>query len=1444
MSSINSSPKVGIIRVGTINAQSSLARNIDTYADLFDHLQLDILCIQDTGKTPPLPFFATQTKCIAVLINPPPKKDKAGGLAWFVREAIKPFIHTSKIHPKSHRIWTIELSSPFDISISNCYAQARNKVIRECILECELRGKSILCGDLNSITNKQIDAFSTCTNTQRHYTPIKELLDKGWIDTFRMMNPGRAVFSRIGTYEREGMTHFSASRIDYVLTSPDLSQTVVNCKVVEEDKFFSDHRLVYADYKDINAPPLHTNEKKFKVRQGIKDKSKWAEFKDKLEGKALNKSPDKDLNESSTELTGKMVEVYNNVFPVKEVHSRDINKWMYADEDYIALKKAKRGAYKVIKYIWAVIEKRCEANLGKLMDLMRAINPCPLPFEANFSTAAITAAHKNENLISNKMKQIINRIKKEKINKKVTEIIQKIDIDGHNAFKLIREMDNSQINFLIEDDHKGIITDEIKITETLDREWAKIFATSRGENEDLDPFLENLVIPQKSPDNPDFSIENIKRILSGKSASSPGESETTWTMLKNAPDAYLAKLSEIYQVCFNSYTCPTKWKDGITVLLPKPDTLPTPTGFRPITLLSVEYKLYTHILNHTLLTWLLTNNAIPPSQNGALPERGCDTCLWALLTTIKAAKDNNLPLHLLYIDFAKAFDSVEHWALEKILTRLNAGKLGENIMGILRGSKTKLRVNNEVHQEEIDLQRGTKQGDVISPLLFIVFLCPLLWTLERKCKGFKWRDIKFNTAVIVDDIAFGTSTAEDAELGLQIVKDFSGATGMQINAKKSAYAFKNVDRPIFPIHNGIPFDVLGADKCYRYLGLWINLNLDWTKMLEKLKDSIWKGLEIITRKKYLTAHTICKLINATIYAKIGYRMQIVMMPTTWINEIEEIVWNKLLETAKYSRVCSIEGWQKFRGLKSLKVLNYERYLGSLDRNLVRTTNNIARPNILLYLRGKTQAPPIFRADNWTNPYVVVRSVGLDWVDRIHYTGNNNIFNDLPTLPEVMPQPAHTHKLIWTDGSLKVSKNEYQMSAAYVSHPFTDPTAFVVNGTPSSTEPELQAILNATLAYKDTEHLHIFTDSANAINMIRRVKEKPYLSFHKCPNATTLNAIKLALESRNLTVNIFPPTPTNNDSPRSININHVLSHSDKKKKSRIANEKKFKQWSAEIIKGNSLVDAAAEKARATNSSPLSILCKTSNPFKFFPVANPMRDPWVKLKEAGNGYICKNWKGKDGIKAERMLNPLIDQACTRYILANNNIKHRAMSNFTFKNMTATLPTKPTVTRSMWFKSDKIPAWKKNAYETKECSNCKKVERESHEHLFKNCEEVKARLPELEWRCLRIINDNMKVNFGSFPWWFGTRSGWTGSKEIQKPFNEFPEDLAFRGFIPIALRNYLSTIGNSVKVEKTIKKITLEICYNNFNIWSKRCKQLFKKPPAQNNSAHNNTAAPQNL
>jgi hypothetical protein len=300
-------------------------------------------------------------------------------------------------------------------------------------------------------------------------------------------------------------------------------------------------------------------------------------------------------------------------------------------------------------------------------------------------------------------------------------------------------------------------------------------------------------------------------------------------------------------------------------------------GFRLITLLCVEYKLYTHILNETLLIWALDNKVLPPAQNGALSNKGCDTCLWALLTTIQNANHYKHPIHVLYIDFCKAFDSVEHWTFNEIFKKWKLGHLGEVIISLLQGSCTSLKINGVISSLEILITRGTKQGDVISPLLFIIFLSPLLWTLERVCKGYANKGTVFKTAAIIDDVAFVTDSILDIEMAMRIITDFSQCTGIDINPKKSAYTAKHSSLASIKYKDNL-ITIYSTKDSYRYLGLWVNLDLCWNKQLCELEKVIHIHMNDIFKKFYIPGQLIARAVNTIIYSKIGYRMQVILFP--------------------------------------------------------------------------------------------------------------------------------------------------------------------------------------------------------------------------------------------------------------------------------------------------------------------------------------------------------------------------------------------------------------------------------------------------------------------------------------------------------------------------------------------------------------------------------------
>ena len=130
---------------------------------------------------------------------------------------------------------------------------------------------------------------------------------------------------------------------------------------------------------------------------------------------------------------------------------------MFANQEYILLKSARKAAYKVIKYIWACLEGRTRELSEELSRLWNKIMPCPLDHAPLFDKETIAATHKCENILSNKMRRVLRKLKRERINSKIEEIISKVDKDGHNAYRLIKDLNNPKITYLIRDNHEKII---------------------------------------------------------------------------------------------------------------------------------------------------------------------------------------------------------------------------------------------------------------------------------------------------------------------------------------------------------------------------------------------------------------------------------------------------------------------------------------------------------------------------------------------------------------------------------------------------------------------------------------------------------------------------------------------------------------------------------------------------------------------------------------------------------------------------------------------------------------------------------------------------------------------------------------------------------------------------------------------------------------------------
>jgi hypothetical protein len=292
----------------------------------------------------------------------------------------------------------------------------------------------------------------------------------------------------------------------------------------------------------------------------------------------------------------------------------------------------------------------------------------------------------------------------------------------------------------------------------------------------------------------------------------------------------IKKLLELYNDIKTTQYIPYKWKGSTTSLIYKEGSDPhSVNGYRPISLLSVFYKIYTYMLNHRCSMMIEKYSLISNSQNEFRPAKETTYCINALMAQMRIAKETQKPLHAIYIDFAKAFDSVPYWAILETLKTMNFGvEFINNIEGLYFNIYTQFKTAHG-YTDKVFLHSGVRQGDVISPTLYILSLAPLIWKLNSLQLEPLPSKVKEPIFTFADDTVLLASNQKDIEHIYNLTSEYANEFGIHINAKKSGYAWIN-DKPYAqPTYNLQNIEMLREQSTYKYLGIHINMELDFNK---------------------------------------------------------------------------------------------------------------------------------------------------------------------------------------------------------------------------------------------------------------------------------------------------------------------------------------------------------------------------------------------------------------------------------------------------------------------------------------------------------------------------------------------------------------------------------------------------------------------------------------
>jgi exonuclease III len=358
---------------------------------------------------------------------------------------------------------------------------------------------------------------------------------------------------------------------------------------------------------------------------------------------------------------------------------------------------------------------------------------------------------------------------------------------------------------------------------------------------------------------------------------------------KQEPHVMVKLLKRVFDSIQNAQSVPTEFNRGALTVLYKNKGDPELLKFyRPLTLMGVDYKLYTDILMHRLVTAL--EPVIGPQQTAFLKGRLIDDNIRTVQYLINDKHQEEEPLGILFLDQEKAYDRVSHSWLWAVMRRMGIPEVFIQRLKVLYQGCTINTMINGYRGEDIEVGCGVRQGDPISCPLFIIAIEPLaLAVLEtHKIKGVELLTQILKVGMYADDTWILIRNNAELQAVLEILDLYGRASGAKVNWDKSLIL------EITPIPGlELPADLTVASRgaMYKHLGVPVGVDIGahitriWNEMKIRLHNisRVWSGFHMSLRGRTMVASSMLMSIPR-------YLLRFLKTPANILKDLEIPYW--------------------------------------------------------------------------------------------------------------------------------------------------------------------------------------------------------------------------------------------------------------------------------------------------------------------------------------------------------------------------------------------------------------------------------------------------------------------------------------------------------------------------------------------------------------------------